>query len=86
MLREVAEQGRTSSLDEEIEINIDSRAGDTVLNIDRTLIRQIMAALVTNAVEASLPGERVTIAAQATGARCQLRVHNVSERRTHLWY
>lgn len=58
---------------------VDEAAQDMIFTSDRSLVQRVLGNMVKNALEASRPGDRVTLGCQATAEGLEFTVHNSGE-------
>lgn len=76
LISQVANALRYHSAARGREIVMDDATADFEFEGDATLLRRVLVNITKNALEASLPGQTVTLAAQAGGDRVTFTVHN----------
>ncbi len=79
MLEQAAALYRNQDLADERELHIDKGAQEVVLTTDPVLLLRVLGNLVKNALEATAPGERVTLDCRRGGDSVEFRVHNPGE-------
>lgn len=76
ILMEVTEEYKNNDAFKDRGITWDARSADTVFTSDRTLILRVIGNLVKNALEASQPGETVTLGCTSDDSSIQFWVRN----------
>lgn len=67
---------REHKIADQRDIHIDSQSRDVIFESDKTLLTRVLTNMVKNALEASAPGEVVTIRYEKRDEQIQFRVHN----------
>ncbi len=84
LLQEVAAGYRVHPLGQLCQIHVDENAADLTLTSDPGLLRRIISNMVKNALEASQPGQTVTLGGERRGDQIELWVHNPGQMPRHV--
>jgi signal transduction histidine kinase len=76
LLSQLAEQYRRQPWCEDRQVALDLSAEPMLLSTDTSLVRRVIGNLVKNALEASAPGERITVSCRPDGAGFCIGVRN----------
>ncbi|MFW6313100.1 MAG: sensor histidine kinase [Spirochaetota bacterium] len=76
LLTQVADSLRYHSAAQRRSIVVDETTADFEIEVDATLLRRVLINITKNALEASLPGQSVTLAARRGGDTVAFTVHN----------